>query len=272
LKAVSAWSRLRVETGFEVTMLPFAAISTGGPAMPTQFDADFDASLGVEHQPASQAAPPGSADTDSPKALGKVELDLEGAPFLQPDEPAPPPKTPAPAKAPLVTEVAPSASKKKVSKKLLLVIGGVFLLAAGVAAYFFLIRGPSAPETASPKDADQKVVVVPSSPQLEPAPADPFIMDFPQFWVELKDNEGEIRFLNCKITVPGNSESNIMEIKAKMSVVRDSIYYYLKNKPYDFLADNKNMDLLKKDLAAIISENLLTEKINEVLLENYIIK
>jgi flagellar FliL protein len=57
-----------------------------------------------------------------------------------------------------------------------------------------------------------------------------------------------------------------------MTVIRDAIYYYLKNKPFSFLADNKNMDLLKRDLAGIISENLMTEKINEVLLDNYIIK
>jgi flagellar FliL protein len=206
--------------------------------------------------------------------MGKVELDLDGAPFLQPEEPVPPPKPPAAARAPAVavTEAAPAGKKKKINKKLLLGIGGAVILAAGAAVYFFMFIGPSAPETTSPKDADQKIVVVPSTPQLEAAPTDQFMIDFPQFWVELQDNEGEIRFLNCKIIAPSNSEFNVREINSKMTVIRDAIYYYLKNKPYAFLADNKNMDLLKKDLAGIISENLLTEKINEVLLENYIIK
>jgi flagellar FliL protein len=251
-------------------LLPFAAVSAGGPGNPasTQFDADFDASLGVEHQPA-----PAPASGSAPKSVSKVELDLEGAPFLQPDEPDPPPKKQEPAKAPPVKPAEiPAEVKRKTSKKTLLIAAGVLLLLSGAAVYFLLLRDPSEPKVATPDIPGQTVVVVPSTPQIELAPTDQFIVDFPQFWVELKDNEGEIRFLNCKILVPSNSELNVREINAKMTLIRDALYYYMKNKPYSFLVDNKNMDVLKKDLAEIISGNLTTEKVEEVLLENYIIK
>ncbi|MDR1243138.1 MAG: flagellar basal body-associated FliL family protein [Deltaproteobacteria bacterium] len=248
-------------------LLLFAAVSPGNPAS-TQFDADFDASLGVEHQPA-----PAPAGGNAPKKVSKVELDLEGAPFLQPDEPEPPPKKQEPVKAPPVKpEEAPAKVKRKISKKTLLTAAGVLLLLSGAAVYFLLLRNPAEPGVATPNIPGQTVVVVPSTPQVDPAPTDQFIIDFPQFWVELKDNEGEIRFLNCKILVPSNSEINVGEINAKMTLIRDALYYYMKNKPYSFLVDNKNMDVLKKDLAEIISGNLTTEKVNEVLLENYIIK
>ncbi|MDR2825779.1 MAG: flagellar basal body-associated FliL family protein [Deltaproteobacteria bacterium] len=259
-------------------MLPLITASQDAPdhTQPgaTQFDADFDASLGVPHKPAPAASPraapaasgPGAA---APKPVGKVELDLDGAPFLEPDEPPPPPKKQEPA-APAKTAAAKPATKKN-KKKLLIIAGGALLLVSA-AAYFFLFRGDSEPKEATPEKPAQKVVVVPSTPKIDAAPTDQFMIDFPQFWVELKDNEGEIRFLNCKIMIPSNSEFNVKEINAKMTVIRDAVYYYLKNKPYAFLSDNKNMNTLTQDMAAIISENLMTEKVNEVLLENYIIK
>jgi flagellar FliL protein len=244
------------------SLLPFTAVSAGAPRNPTstQFDADFDASLGVEHQPAPAAV-------NTPKSVSKVELDLEGAPFLQPDEPPPPKKQEPPKAPPVKPAAAPAvAERKKSKKKPLIAAGALLLLLSGAAVYFFVLRNPAEPDGAPPASPGQVVVVVPSTPQIEQAPTDQFIIDFPQFWVELKDNEGEIRFLNCKILVPSNSEINVQEINAKMTLIRDAIYYYMKNKPFSFLADNKNMEVLKKDLAGIISENLMAEKITEVLL------
>ena len=204
------------------------------------------------------------------KNLSKVELDLDGAPFLEEEPPKPeaaPPKAEAP--APKKPAPEPGEAKPKKSKKKLIIIAGAALLLLGLAAgaYFMFFAGDG-----KPKEEEAVIITLPSGPILEPAPVDDFTIDFPPFWVELEDPSGEMRILVCKVLLPTNSSNNVLEIKAKNIIIRDAIYYYLRNKDYEFLADNTKLEEIKKDIANIINEYLMTEKISEVLLDNYIIR
>jgi flagellar FliL protein len=213
--------------------------------------------------PAFNAAP---SDSAPPAKAGKVELDLDGAPFLQEEE-APPP-------APVKKEERPKAeatgeAKPKKSKKKLLILGLVGLLGCGAAAGFLFSGGDEA-EPEIPPGAT--VITVPSTPFTGPANTDQFLIEVPAFWVEITDQAGEIRLLNCKIGIPTNNNDNVLEFNAKKLVIRDALFYYLINKDYAFLSDSQNMETLKKDMVSIINEYLTTEKIREVLLADFIIR
>lgn len=212
--------------------------------------------------PAFNAAPPESA----PQAkTGKVELDLDGAPFLQEEE-APPP---APVKEERPQAEPDGEAKPKKGKKKLLILGGALFLVLGAAAYFlFFSGGEEVPEI----PPGTTVITVPSTPFTGPVATDQFIIEMPAFWVEIKDQEGEVRLLNCKISIPTNNNDNVLEFNAKKLVIRDALFYYLTNKDYAFLSDSRNMETLKKDMVSIINEYLTTEKIREVLLADFIIR
>jgi flagellar FliL protein len=196
--------------------------------------------------------------------LKKVELDLEGAPFLEEE----PPAAPKPEAAPTPT-AKPAAGKDaagaKKSKKKLIIIGGLALLLLGAAAgsYFMFFAAPK---------IEPVVVTVPSSPILDPAPVDGFNISLKPLWVELEDPAGEMRVLICTLLIPTNNEENVLELNAKTILVRDAIYYYLRNKDYAFLADSAKLEEIKKDITNIINDYLMTEKIKEVLFEDYIIR
>ncbi|MDE5832097.1 MAG: flagellar basal body protein FliL, partial [Desulfovibrio sp.] len=99
-----------------------------------------------------------TASSSPPDTVKKVELDLDDAPFLRPDEPAQPP-------AHFEENIPPEddGDKGKKKKRLILVaaIAGGVLLIALAAIWFFFIRQPPPPPPEGPKP---DVVVVPSTP------------------------------------------------------------------------------------------------------------
>lgn len=196
----------------------------------------------------------------SPRAAGKVELDLEGAPFLEPDEPVAQARVEE-----AVPVVEAQSAPKKSKKKLIIILGAALLLVVGAALYFFVFS------TSKEKPAGPNVVVV-HGPDWGQGEVSQHMIDFESFWVELTDSEGEARFLVCKFVVPTNSQANVLEFRTKMTIIRDAVFYYLKNKPYSFLSDNSKQPEIKKDLVGIINDYLVSEKIGEVLLDTYIIR
>ena len=213
--------------------------------------------------PAFNAAP---ADSAPQAKTGKVELDLDGAPFLQEEE-APPP---APVKEERPKAEPEGEAKPKKSKKKLFILGGALFLVLGAAAYFFLFSGGE--EEAPVIPPGTTVITVPSTPFTGPVATDQFMIEMPAFWVEVKDQEGEVRLLNCKISIPTNNNDNVLEFNAKKLIIRDALFYYLTNKDYAFLSESRNMETMKKDMVSIINEYLTTEKIKEVLLAEFIIR
>jgi len=209
-----------------------------------------------------------------PKASQKVELDLEDAPFLdeEDEEEAPPPPPSGPAEA-VSLEAAPAKKRELPAwlkdKRILAGMAAVLLLVIGLALY--LLIKPKAPvETAPPPEA---AVQKPQeqAPAPEPEPADITVQVEP-FTVELKDAKGELRFLFCKFSLVTKDPQVGFEIKQKMTILRDAVYYYLKNKNLTFLADTSNAEALKLDLLSVINQFMSSGQLETILIEQYLVK
>jgi flagellar FliL protein len=247
---------------------------------------------------------PDAPDAAPPKAgakpgAAKVALDVDDAPFLQETEKktdSPPQKAGAslpplqpvpeqPKKTGLIARIAaffalfkPSALLKKLpsGKKRYLILGGAgFAVSAvtGAVLYFAVFSGSpaSSPEQAS-RPANVTTVVIPSSPPREDAPAGAkFTYRLDTFMVEKTGSEGELRFLRCSFSVPTDNETLMAEFSTKNIVLRDAVYYYLHNKPLTLLVDAASSEELKQDIINIVNENISTEKIERLYVEDYVV-
>ncbi len=209
----------------------------------------------------------------------KVELDLDDAPFLQEEpEPSPAPKkeeSPATSESSSLEAPAtePRVSLKdrlKAQKKRLILAGAsaLVLILAAVGVNMFLGGAEKTPPPTAPTE-----ITMSSEPAPEPpAPLPKHLVDWEPFWVEIKDQEGEVRFLQCKFSLSIESEPVFIEVINKRMALRDAVYYYLKNRPYTFLMDQNKIDLMKRELINIIGEYINSGKIDDLLIENFLIK
>ena len=218
-----------------------------------------------------------------PKGLQKVELDLDDALFLEFEEkeeepePEPVPEPEDQAAPPAVQEQpAPARSRKK------LLIFGVaaalcLLLGAG-GAYFFMKSGTEQPEEVAepaPQPAEaEHADTAPHKSTPENATAKPVVLvahPMARFQVEyvLAD---QIRFLTCRLVVTNITELMRLELETKSVLVRDGVYRYLKNAPLSFLDNPANSDKLKKDLAKVINQHMKSGQIDEILIEEYVVR
>ena len=217
---------------------------------------------------AAEADPAAPSDAASAASVKKVELDLEGAPFLVVEEDQPKSKQDAAVVTPEVSKVSKPAGKKKFF--MLPAILLLFLIVGGALAAYMFFFNASAPNPSPPQ-----TIVVSNEPAVLPdAPVPKFSLTWPYFWVELQDMEGETRFLVCRLTIITDSQQTEFELQQKSVIIRDAIYYYFINKPYAFLADTREARLMqiKNDVTNIIKEYLVTHDLKEVLLDDYIIK
>lgn len=210
----------------------------------------------------------------APSRLPKVQLDIDDAPFLreaEPEAPPPPPKPDIPLPEPSDGAApAPDAAAAKKKKKRLILIaaaGLVLLIAGGAALWWFVLRTPP------PPPVQPQVVVVPNTTGKAPAPSE-FFIGFAPFRLELVEtagkDKGKIVFLVCKFTAVTSSEAVLAETQNKVIVLRDALYFYLKNKEYAFLADPLNTPTIKSDLVSVLNGYLATGKVEDVLFERYL--
>lgn len=200
------------------------------------------------------------------KADTKVALDTDDAPFLQETrlpEPAASKELSLEAAAPSDADIAARKKKKKI---LLIAAGGVLVLSIVLVWWFFLRKPPPPP----PVPIEPEIVVVPSAP-ISTEPKEYYI-NFEPFWVELPaaTGDGQVVFLVCKFSAISNSEMLALEAQNKMITLRDAVYYYIKNKPYQYLIDPANAQTIKKDLNSILSGYLAGGKIEGMLFESYL--
>ena len=205
---------------------------------------------------------------------GKVELDLDDAPFLMDDEePEPEPEAPPDAEsAPADAEALPEGKKRLNFKALLkdkrvLAGAGSALILLGVAA-FFLFSSPAEETPPPPEPEPQTTEEAPK----EPAKPTEYYIRWEPFWVEFTDSEGNVRFLVCRFAGVTTNEALKMEAETKQLVLRDTIYYYLTHKDKDFLGNTANAEALKRDILAVVNQYLSSGQIDQVLLEDYVIK
>jgi len=211
--------------------------------------------------------------TGSSGTLPKVQLDIDDAPFLrQPEQEAPPPqddKIDAPLEVPPPPAEDKDASKKK--KKLVIIAAALCMLllaGGGGALWWFVLRVPPPPPPAP------QVVVVPTTPK-DAVPVE-FPIPLAPFWLELTSttprDKDKIFFLVCKFTAITKSEAVSQEVQRKNIVIRDALYFYLKNKNYEFLTDPDNTQTIKNDLVSVMNGYLAGGKVDDMLFERYLTK
>lgn len=213
---------------------------------------------------------------DLPKALQKVDLDLDDAPFLEDEAEE---ETPPPAEETSASPFdEPEAPAKPSRKKLFLLIGAVaFILVAGVAAYFLFLKKPAPPPPPpgppAPAEEAPPSHVAPTPPPPEPpAPKREIVMPMEPFLVELTDAGGRTRFLTIRFTAVTQEPSVELEFKRNRIVVRDAVYYYLKNKNLAFLTDKNNAEALKKDVLSVINQFVGAQPLDNLLIEDFLVK
>ena len=90
--------------------------------------------------------------------------------------------------------------------------------------------------------------------------------------MEFKDAEGNTRFLVCRFAGVTTNEALKAEAENKEVVLRDQIYYYLMHKDKAFLGNAANASALKNDIMAVVNQQLSGGQLDQVLLEDYVIK
>jgi len=220
---------------------------------------------------------------DLPKALQKVDLDLDDAPFLE-DEPEEAP----PAEEPQAAAVSVEPEKPKFSKKKRLIITitlGTVLVVAAIIIFSF-VRKPKEDSKLTFEETPPEQVEPAEQPPIPPEPAEPLtalppeppqlkpeiVMTMDPFLVELTDKAGRTRFLTIRFAAATTEPAAELEFKRNTVVVRDAVYYYLKNKNYDFLTDKNNTDALKKDVLSVINQFVGAQPLDNLLIEDYLVK
>lgn len=202
------------------------------------------------------------------KAEAKVALDTEDAPFLV--------EAPAPAEVAIASselslepkeKSAEELASHKKKKTIIMGVAALLLLVAAAALWWFFLRKPPPPP---PPPIEPEVIVVPSAPQ-STSPKE-YYVNFDPFWVELPATagKGDVVFLICKFSAVSLDETLALEAQNKMILLRDAVYYYIKNKPYQYLIDPSNAEVIKKDLNSILSGYLAGGKIDGMLFESYL--
>ena len=218
--------------------------------------------------------------TPAGREEGKVELDLDDSPFLDDDEPEQKPEPVSQKKSTQSVEKDDPVQEKPASfkdrllanRKKLVLAGGAFLLLFAVAIFVntTILSGGDSP--APPPPEPEKVAVAqPAAPQ-PPAQPPVLVMQLEPFWVELKDTEGDSRFLTLRFNIPTDNPALHGEMSGKVFILRDAIFYYLRNQPIISLRDDAKVQAFKGDLLAVMNEHLGSGKVSEILIQEYFVQ
>ncbi len=213
----------------------------------------------------------------SEKAKEKVQLDIEDAPFLEEPEEEKPAEEEENTEA---SEEQAEEKPKKSKKKLIFLAGGATAVISALVVVAYFLFSPN-PEEALPTPEeleaqailDNTYVVILGGDSPPPPPTPPvFNETLEPFWVKLTTPKGGTIFLVSTFTLMTEIESLARELKSILPKVRDSIYYYLRTKDYNFLTDFKNFPLIKKEMLELVNRELSAGEYTEVLYDNYVTK
>lgn len=238
-----------------------------------------DDPLGVEEpgspRPGDEKAKLDESELDPseeiPRALQKVELDLDDAPFLEEEEEEEEPEEILDEAAPRelgVEEKRPRLALPAFlkSKKAVFAILGILILIIGL-ILFFVLR----PKKAPPPEKKPEVIEQPVAPETPPELKE-INVPFTEFWVEKLDASKKVRFLHIQFSVVVRGPHAEREIKAKTLVLRDAVFYYLRNKDYAFLSDTENLETLKSDLLSVMNKFLGSDQLQVLLIDKYLVQ
>ena len=216
-----------------------------------------------------------SLELEENNAPEKVELDLDDAPFLEEEEEEEVEETQESEPSPPEVDTQPEKKEETKpipfwKKKWFIILFVLVVIALAAAIYFFVFRSSTAPsEPAQPEVVKKKQPSPPKPPP--PPPPEEIIIPFEPFWVELKF-KNQTKFLYCKFQFSTTNDKLTWEIKRKQIILRDAIYYYLKNKDFMFLNSKKNGERLKKDILTVVNQYLNNGQLENILIEEYVIK
>ena len=222
-----------------------------------------------------------TSELEENKATEKVELDLDDAPFLEEEEEEekeveetedaePSPSVELDTQPEKEEQIQDTPFWKKKWFLILLIL--IIILVAG-AIYYFVFT----PQTTSEPESQPEVVEEkqPSPPEPPPPPPPPppeeIVIPFEPFWVEIKFKD-QTKFLYCKFQFSTTNDKLPWEIKRKKIILRDAIYYYLKNKDFKFLNSEKNGKRLKKNILTVVNQYLNNGQLEKMLIEKYVLK
>lgn len=208
----------------------------------------------------------------SSKATQKVELDLDDAPFLEDEDEEEEGTEEEPRQLESVEE-APVEKKTKV--KLFIIIGIVviiLLLSTILVKLFFFSDTPAVVEEPITEETFEEAPQ--SLPEPPPPPEEPGVtlLRMDPFWVEQKDKKNHTRFLVARFAMTTTDPVVVAEYGRKTLILRDAIYFYLKNKDLQFLSDKKNVEKLKSDLLMVINQYIVAGQFDEILFEEYLVR
>lgn len=206
------------------------------------------------------------SELDIDRSKDKVELDLDDAPFLEEEEEEIFEEAEQEQESVQDPEQAvqkKAALKPWLNRKIMLAALALFLILLAV-FLFFLLR-----DKKTPPEEKEIADTMPEYVEMEV----PFeeIIHLNAFMVELQDQDS-IQFLQARFSLPAKNEELAVEIKNKKMPIRDGIYYYLRNQESVFLRHRDNTDKIRKDLLAVINQHLSTGNIDDILLEEYVVK
>ena len=201
-------------------------------------------------------------DSFSVSPSDKVELDLDDAPFLEEEEDEEPEEVYEEAR----DESLPTGEEAKPfykERKFILIAAGaaILILILILTIAFWPESKPVEPQPDEPETTQE----VEAAPTKEPFVWDPFV-------VELKDREGNIRFLYIQISAETDQEILLFELRRKSLQIRDAVYYYLKNKDISYLDDKTNEETLKNNLLSVINQHLGNGQLDELFIGEYLVK
>lgn len=209
--------------------------------------------------------------SETSRGTQKVELDLEDAPFLEEEEEAPP-ELPKPSAA--VSLEAPKEEKPPLGKKKLMIMGAaalVLLIVAALAMKFLFFKAKAEPQ--APKTEQASAAHAPEQNATMAEPEKPEIqVRMEPFWVEQKAGQDEIRFLIVRMLLGTKDPTVAKEFEQKLMPARNAIFYYLKNKDVQFLADEQNAEKLKAELLLVINQYVTDGKFDTLMFEEYVVK
>lgn len=226
----------------------------------------------IEETEVSAETPEISAQTTEEfrdATIKKVQLDVDDAPFLgsAAAEATQNAKEEFTGSTPASISKKEDVEKPKSKKKLFIIIGAALLiLIIGAGAFLFL--GGEPPEDAGEPFAT--IIIVPTPPKTDHV--EQFQTKLETFWVPLKTNTNETRFLVATFILNTSNTNLQKEIESKINVIRDAIFFYLNNKEYEFLTDNSNIHQVKEELIFAINQNLVSSKLEELFFDSFLIK
>ncbi len=212
---------------------------------------------------------------DSSKAEQKVELDLDDAPFLEEEEEEEDKeeeeKKGSEAKEGKEEETKEEETEDSKSKRKKIILLGAavgILVVAGLIIFLFLKGEKKEPPKEEKKLPEKKIEV-----KEKPPPPKPKMIQLTlrPFWVDYPVENGH-RYLHIVLILSYEESRLNWELTRKRIVIRDALYYYLKNKKIEFFLKKENIPVLKKDILSIINQYLVYGKIKEIYLKDYLVE